>query len=95
MHSLFTIDLGLLFFLFLGHLLLNRIQLLFLPITDGLRPRLAIGSLLQDLLLSLLVKGVLLLCCELLPLCVVFLDAHANTLVDLWSECAPSIEVLS
>ena len=60
MHTLLAVKLGLFLLLLFRHFLLNRIQLLLLPLANGLGPGLAISSLFQDLLLPFLIK------CELL-----------------------------
>ena len=59
-HALLALDLGLLLLLLLRHFLLDRIQLLLLPLSDGLGPGLAVCGLFEDLLLPFFIKGELL-----------------------------------
>ena len=93
MHPLLSVDLGLLFLLLFGYFLLDRIQLLLLPLANGLGPGLAIGSLFEDLLLSLLVEGELLLHGQFFWGAVVTAGVR-RALVYLRGQSAPSIEVL-
>lgn len=93
MHPFLAVDLGLLFLLLFGHFLLDRIQLLLLPLANGLGPGLAIGSLFEDLLLSPLVEGELLLNCEFF-LGAVVTGGVRCALVHFRGQGAPSVEVL-
>ena len=89
-HALLALDLGLLLLLLLRHFLLDCIQLLLLPLSNGLGPGLAVCGLFEDLLLPFLIKGELLVSIHRCRL----LNDNVAGFVHFGRQGSPTVKVL-